>query len=1073
MSDSYTFLPWVRRGLAGAIQAGDTIENGRVRIDVGATLRDKSSGATADVPIAVSLFGPGDVTGFDPRLVIRTDPVHLANDFEPNYFPVVEFDLPDFPWLFTPAASDPAASDAQDRLKPWICLVAVEKTEGKLTVDASKPLSVLHIQDAQVELPNLDEAWAWAHAQVSGAFEVGKTDDIFDTNPERTLSRLLCPRRLQPKKTYLACVVPTFKGGRQAGLGDKVDDGTALAPAWDAATKDILLPVYYHWEFNTGQADDFESLVWQLQRREELPPDVGVGSMRVRPADPADPSPPWPTTAQLPLAELPLEGALRPYREAQTDPLTDVQAKGDYKKFQETLRGLLNGATPAADLPPGLPTAPPIYGRWHAAQGDIPASPPPAAARNVAWLRELNLNPTHRVAAALGARIVQNQQEQLMASAWDQLGEIERANQALRQAQMARAASAAIHKGWLQALPPEVFLAATAPVQARVVADPSDVLDPAGTPGRKTVTAIVESSRTSETLLQRPFRRLASPRGPLARRVAGEGGKLLPHEIIRRVNAGDLRVASPPKAPGGMVTMDAVFAALGRGERFCAVTPGVLNEVVFLRTPPPGALATGLEGQVLPQLDALLAVALPTEAQPLLHSASDRLRSIQLRTANRHQWNSVDEIEGILMDMIAADEALFVAARSLTNSGNGNEADAVRSVRGNLEQIVTRQDRYMLLLAIKAAIQQVGMVSCDPPQPRMPPALKLERIKELLLAALDPRTIITARMKARLKAPGWNLDELEPIMAAPDFPQPMYKALADLSQDFLLPGLEHVPPNTVAGLVTNPRFIEAFMVGLNHEMGRELLWRGFPTDQRGSYFRQFWETRGRVPAPTGDSAKDIVPIHTWKSNRQLGENLNQQAVAGGMITLLIRGELLRRYPRAMIYLAEAIWSTKNGAFVKDSQGRYLRQPSATTEEYPIFSGELPPDITFLGFAKSPEDADAEDVYDTQTSDPSAEPAGWFIVIQQPPTEPRFGLDKTSPDTPTGTWNDLAWPDIETTHTPLEGEQVGYIRVAPPAKQPARPNNEPDETKWGASSAAMAYITMQLPFRAAIHASDLL
>ena len=31
------------------------------------------------------------------------------------------------------------------------------------------------------------------------------------------------------------------------------------------------------------------------------------------------------------------------------------------------------------------------------------------------------------------------------------------------------------------------------------------------------------------------------------------------------------------------------------------------------------------------------------------------------------------------------------------------------------------------------------------------------------------------------------------------------------------------------------------MVGLNHEMARELLWREYPTDQRGSYFRQFWD----------------------------------------------------------------------------------------------------------------------------------------------------------------------------------------------------------------------------------------
>ena len=69
---------------------------------------------------------------------------------------------------------------------------------------------------------------------------------------------------------------------------------------------------------------------------------------------------------------------------------------------------------------------------------------------------------------------------------------------------------------------------------------------------------------------------------------------------------------------------------------------------------------------------------------------------------------------------------------------------------------------------------------------------------------------------------------IEPIMAAPKFPQPMYEPLRDLSQELLLPGLETVEPNSVLGLKTNSRFVEAYMVGLNVEMGRELLWRGYP-----------------------------------------------------------------------------------------------------------------------------------------------------------------------------------------------------------------------------------------------------
>ena len=42
------------------------------------------------------------------------------------------------------------------------------------------------------------------------------------------------------------------------------------------------------------------------------------------------------------------------------------------------------------------------------------------------------------------------------------------------------------------------------------------------------------------------------------------------------------------------------------------------------------------------------------------------------------------------------------------------------------------------------------------------------------------------------------------------------------------------------------------MVGLNHEFARELLWREYPTDQRGSYFRQFWDV-SELPGRAGRS----------------------------------------------------------------------------------------------------------------------------------------------------------------------------------------------------------------------------
>ena len=80
-------------------------------------------------------------------------------------------------------------------------------------------------------------------------------------------------------------------------------------------------------------------------------------------------------------------------------------------------------------------------------------------------------------------------------------------------------------------------------------------------------------------------------------------------------------------------------------------------------------------------------------------------------------------------------------------------------------------------------------------------------------------------------------------------------------------------------MVANHAFIEAYMVGLNHEMARQLLWNGYPTDQRGSYFRQFWDVAGYVPQP-GDPTdpaqlaellKDIPPINTWPLAGPLGQ----------------------------------------------------------------------------------------------------------------------------------------------------------------------------------------------------------
>ena len=84
-------------------------------------------------------------------------------------------------------------------------------------------------------------------------------------------------------------------------------------------------------------------------------------------------------------------------------------------------------------------------------------------------------------------------------------------------------------------------------------------------------------------------------------------------------------------------------------------------------------------------------------------------------------------------------------------------------------------------------------------------------------------------------------------MAAPSFPQPMYAPLRDLSVQYVMPGADLIPAESVGLVLTNPAFIEAYMVGLSHELARQLLFAGYPTDCMGTYFRQFWDVSGYVP----------------------------------------------------------------------------------------------------------------------------------------------------------------------------------------------------------------------------------
>jgi hypothetical protein len=182
------------------------------------------------------------------------------------------------------------------------------------------------------------------------------------------------------------------------------------------------------------------------------------------------------------------------------------------------------------------------------------------------------------------------------------------------------------------------------------------------------------------------------------------------------------------------------------------------------------------------------------------------------------------------------------------------------------------------------------------------------------------------------------VETFTPVMAYPEIDVPMYKPLADISSELFLPNINLIEENSITLLENNQKFIESYMVGINHEASRELLWREYPTDQRGSYFRQFWDVSSflppqPVPPDLKEQLRDIPPIHRWpKENtthtnpadpksplvNELGQhNLRALQSEKTQLVLVIRGELLKKYPTAVIYAQKADWGTNATTGAKD------------------------------------------------------------------------------------------------------------------------------------------------------------
>jgi hypothetical protein len=123
--DRYTFLSWVRDGVAARITQPETLADtlphrAMLRVQVEVESYPSQRIDTATVNLAV--YGPGDVRLLQRDEIVRVDPSPGTAAFDPHCIASVEFDRPDLPWLFSPMRG--SASNRQ-KLRPWLCLVVL------------------------------------------------------------------------------------------------------------------------------------------------------------------------------------------------------------------------------------------------------------------------------------------------------------------------------------------------------------------------------------------------------------------------------------------------------------------------------------------------------------------------------------------------------------------------------------------------------------------------------------------------------------------------------------------------------------------------------------------------------------------------------------------------------------------------------------------------------------------------------------------------------------------------------------------------------------------------------------
>jgi hypothetical protein len=1120
---TYSFLPYLRQGLANSLKStGGTRGVFSVKLDV--------HGNEKSAPVDeknVEIYGPGDVTGMDARAVVKTDPHDWITNFEPNYLAYIDFYDEDTPWRYTPVPP------VGKRLNPWIALVVLaegEFDEGQNLIGRPLPFFKLKSDATRALFPRPDQLWAWAHVHFNGdltasdptilvddAGAVGtsldKLQNFLNQNGDFAYSRLMCPRKLRPNVSYHAFVIPAYESGRLAGIGS---DAVAIAAAklkiaWDGPN--LEFPYYYRWKFNTSTIGDFEYLVRLLK------PKVADSRVGRRVMDMTNPG------GNLKWVEDPdnvlggilrLGGALKVPKESLTDEEIVKTEKFDQwatKKyptlhpFQTQIAGFLNladdynlmpadaanaNAKNESDLPidPNVDAdpiiTPPIYGRWHAMIERVYKDRDGARIDNdYNWLNELNLDPRFRVPAHFGTRVVQKNQEDYMLAAWEQIGEVLKANRQIRYGQFAIAAGAALHAKHLtqaNSVNASKTMLLTAPLQKRVLFNGA------------TVFHNVRQSVVPSVVLSAPMRRIVRPRGRLATQLQKQlpaGEKLRLESVVTKISTGELLPAPPKIMPAGLPSVDAVAAHLEP-----SLPPYLKDWLRRFPWLPYAAFGVGL----------LILLLL------FLFAAAGLLLILGLAVAGGMFYLGVlllkwaKELKGA--DSLKSENQTPQSVGAMPKSSDFRLATLDDNFTPRLGGTTDNHNAVLFKDSLKDMFRLMLLVKADMPKPQAPGPLELTAVSDRILDQIRPEKTVSAWTWQHVYFPEWIKLQLadEGFVEAMSYPKintAMYEALKKISNELFLPNIERIEHNSITLLETNQKFIESYMVGLNHEFARELLWREYPTDQRGSYFRQFWDVSSILKDPALDGKTeqekrepyyDILKLHEWRRTSKLGSHDNRQKPGEAPkeeVVLVIRGELLKKYPTAVIYAHKAEWTIDKVTKKPDTSiARSLHEPEegdkakpdTAVVRTPLYQAKVDPDIYFFGFDLTVTEAKGE----TEPQHPTLNNAGWFFVIKERPGEPRFGLDIPATDGSNQklvTWNDLDWSKvvpgdegvIDVINLPASLQLTASTFTGPDGEGQKEQFTDDKNVPWdvGIDAANLAYILYQVPMMVCVHAAEML